>query len=104
MELEQEEIYKELYDKILENAEAELKSHIMNDYERLTQKGLFGKYNMFHYVFNEFQLKPMPINKLLFDDNEIAYIRKALTPFEEFSEKKDIELALERYETISYSR
>ena len=104
MELEQEEIYKELYDKILENAEAEVKFHIMSNYERLTEKGLFGKYNMFHYVFNEFQLKPMPINKLLFDDNEIAYIRKALTPFEDFSEKKDIELALERSETISYSR
>jgi hypothetical protein len=101
MELEQNEIYDELYLNTFGNAEAEIKMVLMNHYEKLTNQQLYGKANMYYYVFENFSLKPAGKQQLLFTEPEIVRIKKALQDIDNFTIKKDIENALNKSETFN---
>lgn len=64
MELEQQEIVPEIYENALENATTEIKSQIMGKYEKMTDQGVWGKNNIYNYVFSEFTITPIKINKI----------------------------------------
>lgn len=95
MELEQNEIHDELYSNTFNNAEAEIKMDLMNHYESLTSKQLYGNANMYYYVYESFQMTPLSKKQLLFTDNEIAYIKDAFSKIkEDFAVKSVIEKAI----------
>ena len=101
MELEQKEIYDELYTNTFANAEAEIKLDLMNKYESLSSQQLFGIANMYWYVFEDFKLKPVSKNQLYFTDNEIDMISDALSKIDDFSIKNDIESAIKKSTLIN---
>lgn len=78
MELNPEEIYNELFNNAYDNGENEIKMHIMKKHEALTEKGLWGKTNIFNYVFEAFEMKPASRNQLLFSTEEISDINEAI--------------------------
>jgi hypothetical protein len=95
MELEQNEIHNELYSNTFQNAEAEIKMDLMNHYESLTSQQLYGKANMYYYVYENFQLTPAAKKQLRFTDNEIIKIKAALTNIkDDFAIKTEIEKAI----------
>jgi hypothetical protein len=102
MELEQDEVYDELYSTTFNNAEAEIKADLMITYEQLSeQKYLNGKSNIFFYVFENFQLTSLNKNNLIFTVDEINTIRKAINKIDNFLIKKDLEAALNTSELIN---
>ena len=101
MELEQNEIHDELYNNTFGNAEAEIKMDLMNKYENLTAQQLYGKANMYWYVYENFKLTPLSKNQLFFTDKEIEMITEGLTKIENFSIKKDIETAIKKSTLIN---
>lgn len=95
MELEQNEIHDELYSNTFQNAEAEIKMDLMNHYESLTSQQLYGKANMYYYVYESFQLTPLAKKQLRFTDNEITRIEEALKKIkDDFAIKSEIENAI----------
>ncbi len=96
MELEQDEIYNELYSNTFENAEAEIKLDLMNKYEELLSQQLYGKANMYWYIYENFKLTPKSKNQLFFTNNEISMIENSLKKIDNFSIKNDIELAIKK--------
>ena len=84
MELEQKEIYDELFTNTYGNAESEIKMDLMNKYENLTAQQLYGKANMYWYVYENFHLTPVSKNQLFFTNNEIAMISDGLKNLDDF--------------------
>lgn len=101
MELEQNEIHEELFTNTFGNAEAEIKMDLMNKYESLSSQQLFGKANMYWYVYENFKLTPVSKNQLYFTDKEISMIKDGLTKIDNFSIKKDVELAIKKSTLIN---
>jgi len=101
MELDQNEIYDELYSNTFGNAEAEIKLDLMNKYENLLSQQLYGKANMYWYVYEDFKLTPISKNQLFFTEKEILMIEKGLKSIDDFSIKKDIELAIKKSKIIN---
>jgi hypothetical protein len=64
MELEQQEIVPEIYENALENATTEIKSQIMEKYEKMTGEGVWGKNNIYNYIFTDFTISPIKVSKL----------------------------------------
>jgi hypothetical protein len=96
MELEHNEIYNELYSNALTNGEAEIKMDLMRKYEYLTDKQLYGKANMYWYIYEDFKLKMVPISGLLFTDKEIQLINERIKGLENFKIKVELEDAIKR--------
>jgi hypothetical protein len=103
MELEQNEIYNELYSNTFGNAEAEIKMDLMNKYEALTSQQLYGKANRYWYVYEEdFQLAPVSKSQLFFTDKEVEMISEELGKIkDDFTVKKDLERAIEKSRVIN---
>jgi len=101
MELEQDEIYDELYSNTFDNAESEVKLDLMNKYESFQSQQLYGKANMYWYVYENFKLTPITKNKLLFTENEISMIDNGLKNIDNFSIKNDIESAIKKSKIIN---
>ncbi|MBC5772626.1 hypothetical protein H8S95_01010 [Pontibacter sp. KCTC 32443] len=101
MDLEHNEIHEELYSNTFGNAEAEIKMDLMNKYERLSSQQLYGKANMYWYVYESFKLKPVSKNQLIFTDGEISMISKQLEKIDNFSIKKDIQIAIHKSTLIN---
>ncbi len=101
MELEQNEIHEELYTNTFGNAEAEIKMDLMNKYESFSSQQLYGKANMYWYVYEKFSLTPISKNQLLFNEKEISMIENGLKKIDDFTIKKDIELALKKSKLIN---
>lgn len=91
MELENGEIYEELFNKAYENAISEIKAILMKKHDVLTEKGLWGKNNRYNYVYENFQIFPHPITKTLFSKEEIELFEKSLQSIDDFKAKKMIE-------------
>jgi len=104
MELEQNEIYDELYSNTFGNAEAEIKLDLMNKYENLLSQQLYGKANMYWYVYEDFKLTPISKNQLFFTEKEISIIEKGLKSIDDFSIKKDIESAIKKSRLVNQMR
>jgi len=100
MELEQDEIYEELFSNVYNNAEAEIKMVLMNKYDELTKNGLWGKSNMYNYVYETFKLTPYPFSKLVLNQSEIALFKDAFKSLDDFKAKKDIEKRIDLSEII----
>lgn len=96
MELEQNEIYDELYSNTFGNAEAEIKLDLMNRYESFQSQQLYGKANMYWYVYEDFKLTPITKNQLFFTEKEIPMIESAMKNIDNFSIKNDIETAIKK--------
>jgi hypothetical protein len=101
MELEQNEIHEELYSNTFNNAEAEIKMELMNRYEELSSQQLYGKANMYWYVYENFKLTPYSKNQLFFTDSEIVMIKEGISKIDEFEVKKDIENAINKSTLIN---
>ena len=104
MELAVGEIYAELFSNTFNNAESEIKYHLITRHDRLSDKGLRGNANMFNYVFDKFVLKPISKNRLIFTDEEIPILIEALEHIENFEVKKDIEIAIKKSDVMNKSR
>ncbi|MBU4485736.1 MAG: hypothetical protein KKD38_02295 [Candidatus Delongbacteria bacterium] len=105
MELEQGEIYQELFDNTFRNAESELKYFIMQKHEKLTEKGLWGSDNMYDYIYkNNFRLTSVTKNQLIFTEDEIPVIESAIQHLDDFEIKKEIELAIKKSQIINGSK
>jgi hypothetical protein len=101
MELEQNEIHEELYTNTFENAEAAIKIDLMNKYETFTSQQLYGKANMYWYVYENFKLNPLSKNQLLFTEKEISMIEKGLRKIDDFGIKNDIRIAIKKSTIIN---
>lgn len=95
MELQQEEIVGELFNSTFNNAEAEIKMHLMFKSDELDDKGLRGRDNYFSYVYDSFSLKKASKSDLLFTTEEIDMIEKSIKYVGEFKLKSDILKAIE---------
>jgi len=95
MELEPNEIYNELYNNIFSNGESEIKVQIMNKYNELTKKDLYGNSNIFDYVFKRFELTSIHKYNLIFTPEEIKMLSEALTKYDDFGIKNDLTKAIE---------
>lgn len=104
MEMEGAEIYNELYSNVYENLEADIKFEIIKKHDYLTEKGLWGNQNMFNYVFEKFDLKPISKNQMFFNDTEIELLKIVLKNFEECDLKKDLSIAIENSERLIEAR
>ena len=104
MELEQNEIYDELYSNTFGNAEAEVKLDLMNKYENFQSQQLYGKANMYWYVYEDFKLTPITKNQLLFTEKEISIIENGFKKVDNFSIKNDIELAIKKSKIINQNK
>jgi hypothetical protein len=104
MELEQNEIYDELYTNTFGNAEAEIKLDLMNKYESFQTQQLYGKANMYWYVYEDFKLAPITKNQLFFTDKEISMIESGLKSIDNFSIKNDIETAIKKSKIINQNK
>jgi hypothetical protein len=104
MELEQNEIYEELYSNTFDNAEAEIKLDLMNKYESFQSQQLYGKANMYWYVYEDFKLTPLTKNQLFFTDKEIPLIESALKDIDGFCIKNDIENAIKKSRIINQNK
>ncbi|MDQ7090769.1 MAG: hypothetical protein Q9M50_09000 [Methylococcales bacterium] len=85
------EIKDELYSNTIKQAEASIKFDLMKKYEKLTKKGLWGKYNRFNYVFENFKINPILKKDLIFNKEETVLLEKELVSIGEFKMKKDLE-------------
>lgn len=101
MELEQDEIYDELYTNTFDNAEAEIKIDLMNHYEELTKQQLWGRANMYYYVYESFHLTTVSKNQFLFTEREIAQINEGLKHLDNFGIKKELQTAIKKSEIIN---
>ncbi len=101
MELEQNEVLNEIYTNTFINAEAEIKMDLMNKYESLSSQQLFGKANMYWYVYENFKLTPFSKNQLFFTDKEILMINESLSKIDNFKIKTEIELAIKKSTLIN---
>lgn len=104
MELEQNEIYDELYSNTFGNAEAEIKLDLMNKYESFQSQQLYGKANMYWYVYEDFRLTPITKNQLFFTEKEISMIENGLKSIDNFSIKNDIETAIKKSKIINQNK
>ena len=104
MELEKGEIYEELFNNVFDNSISEIKAILMKKYDTLSQTGLWGKNNRYNYVYENFKLKPYPINKSIFNKKEIALFNKALTSIDNFNSKKLITKQINISEQILNNR
>ena len=73
----------------------------MNKYESFQSQQLYGKANMYWYVYENFKLTPITKNKLLFTENEISMIDNGLKNIDNFSIKNDIESAIKKSKIIN---
>jgi hypothetical protein len=94
MELEQNEIHKELYDNTFNNAEAEIKLDLMSKHDQLADKEGWNKKNIYDYVYESFSMKPVSKNHLIFTIEEISSIEKTLPSLDKFSLTIDIRKAI----------
>lgn len=102
MELSSEdEIKKELYFNTFNKAEAAIKFHLMTKYEELTEKGRWGRANIFSYVFNDFKIKPILKKELIFNEKEILILSKDLSIIDNFKIKKELADAIKISKTIN---
>ena len=104
MELENGEIYEELFANIFENSISEIKIKLMKKHDELTNSGLWGKNNRYNYVYENFKLLPFPIKKSIFNKEEINLFKKALSTIDNFSAKKIIEKQINISEQILNNR
>mgnify|MGYP001279844981 CR=1 FL=1 len=96
MELDQQdEIHYEIFSNTFVNAESEIKLDLMNRYEKLASKHLYGKNNLYWYVYDDFSLQPISANKLFFTDGEIEMIKGRLSKIEDYEIKNDLKKAVE---------
>ncbi|ETR73614.1 MAG: hypothetical protein OMM_00815 [Candidatus Magnetoglobus multicellularis str. Araruama] len=91
MELNQEEIYDELFSKIFENAESEIKLQVIKKHDELTKKDRWGRDNIYSYVFQSFKLKQLPLSKVIFNENELKLFKKLIGKMEDFTIKTKIQ-------------
>jgi hypothetical protein len=104
MEIEGVEIYNELYSNVFENLEAEIKFEIIKKHDHLTEKGLWGNQNMFNYVFEKFELKPVSKNQLFFSKTEIELLNVIMAKIEKCNLKKDLLNAIKNSERLLEAR
>lgn len=104
MELEQNEIYDELYTNTFNNAEVEIKLDLMNKYESFQSQQLYGKANMYWYVYEDFKLTQMTKTQLFFSEEEILMIEKGLKSIDDFGIKKDIQAAIENSKILNHNK
>jgi acid stress-induced BolA-like protein IbaG/YrbA len=105
MQLEQHEIYPELFSKAFENAEAEIKLQIMRKYENMSEKNIYGKNNPFNYIFNSFKLKPYPFHKAFFNEKEVALFEKLINgKMDNFSIKEKLQKCISISKSINSER
>lgn len=104
MQLEQEEIYDELFSMVFENAESEIKLHIMNKHDELTKKGLWGRENIYSYVFQSFKLVPHPLTKTVFDENELSLLKEPIGKMDDFNIKNEVKKRINLSEMIIKNR
>lgn len=100
MELIEDEIDNELYAHAFNQAESEIKLHLMTKYDELSKQGLYGKNNIFYYVFDKFKIKPVLIQQLLFCKEEIVLLSDVLTNINEFKIKQKIDMAIKQSQAI----
>lgn len=101
MELKENEIDDELYSHVFHQAESEIKLDLMKKYDILKEdQHLIGKYNLYNYVFESFQLNAISKGKLQFTNEEISLLKTHLS-YCEFSIKNTIEEAIRVSELIN---
>jgi hypothetical protein len=105
MELEQNEIFFELYSNTFRNAESVVKLGLMNKYESLLSQQLYGKANMYWYVFEDFKFTSVTKNQLIFTEKEISMIEQALHKLKDnYKIKNDIESAIKISKIINQNK
>lgn len=85
------EVYDELYSHVIHSAEAEVKAELARKYEVETNKHLYGRENIFSYIFQNFKLTAKTAKELIFDDAELQIIEPLLGNFEGFPIKSQLE-------------
>ena len=101
MELEQDEIHKELYTNVFNNGEVDIKMELMKRYEELSSKNLNGKANRYWYVYEDFQLTPASKSQLLFTQKEISMIQKGLDQLDDYDIKNELGVAMKKSEIFN---
>ncbi len=94
MELEQNEIHKELYDNAFSNGEVDIKMELMKRYEKLSSQNQNGKANRYWYVYEDFHLTPASKSQLLFTEGEMKMINNGLAQIDNFEIKNELDLAI----------
>lgn len=85
------EVYEELYSHVIQSAEAEVKAELARKYELETSKHLYGRDNIFSYVFKDFRLTAKAAREVIFDDVELQIIEPLLDSFEGFPIKPHLQ-------------
>lgn len=78
MNLDEYELTETLLKRILEQAEVTIKLYLMNSYQELTKKELFGKENPYLYVYDSFKLEPKNEMDFNFDNEETEILKKVI--------------------------
>lgn len=105
MELEDDsEITHELYSNTFNTAEAEIKLNLIAKYDNLTKKGLWGSENIFSYVYDKFELKPVSKSQLIFSPEEISILKPILETITDFKILNDLNKAIQKSEAINHSK
>jgi len=104
MELEQQEIHTELYSNTFNNAEAEIKMDLMKLYDDLSNKQLWGKSNLYWYVYESFKLIPVSKSQIILTQGEIELLKKGLVYLDDFGIKNDIEKTIKNSEIMNNMR
>ena len=94
MELSGEDLYPELHRNAFGNGEAELKSVLMDKYNKLEDSGKGGLNNPYWYLFNEFRLKPCPVDALRFDAAKVVLLESHQKALERYTMWKAIGKAI----------
>jgi len=101
MELEQNEIHKELFVNAFSNGEVDIKMELMNRYEKLSSQNLNGKANRYWYVYENFKLTPASKSQLLFTEGEISMIKNGLAQIDDFEIKNELDVAMKKSEIFN---
>lgn len=74
MELEDFEVYPEIFNHAFSNAEAKIMGDLTKRFDQMDVSGKHGSENLFLYVFQNFQLRSIAIKKIYFTQEEIAQL------------------------------
>jgi acid stress-induced BolA-like protein IbaG/YrbA len=102
MELEQSEVYQELYSNTFSLAESHIKTYIMNKYAELEMKGIHGNDNKYFYVFEKFAIQPARKSEMLFSPKEIELFSSVLANFKDFMVTSELDLAIKNSELFNH--